>query len=99
MPTQVPSPSEPPLIQTLRWFARPIAFMESCRRRYGDTFGVTFLGFQRPMVMLSDPEVLRVLYREQGHGLPPGRTLSLLPVWVPARCCCSRAASTSRGGA
>ncbi len=80
MTTQIPTPSEPPLIQTLRWFTRPIAFMESCRRRYGDTFGVTFLGFQRPMVMLSDPEAIRALYTEQGHGLPPGRSISLLPV-------------------
>jgi cytochrome P450 len=80
MPTLAPGPSESPLVQTLRWFARPIAFMESCRRRYGDAFGVTFLGFERPMVMLSDPQAIRALYTEQAHGLPPGRTISLLPV-------------------
>jgi cytochrome P450 family 135 len=78
-----PGPSEPPLIQTLRWFTRPVAFMESCRKRYGDTFGVTFLGFERPMVMLGDPEAVRALYSEQSHGLPPGRSLSLLPVLGP----------------
>jgi cytochrome P450 len=78
--TSPPSLSEPPLVQTLRWFARPIAFMESARRRYGDAFGVTFLGFERPMVMLSDPQAIRALYTEQAHGLPPGRTISLLPV-------------------
>ncbi len=80
MASEIPTSSELPLIQTLRWFTRPIAFMESCRKRYGDTFGVTFLGFQRPMVMLGDPEAVRALYTEQSHGLPPGRTLSLLPV-------------------
>jgi cytochrome P450 len=31
---------------------RPIAFMESCRRRFGDVFSVRFLGFERPMVIL-----------------------------------------------
>lgn len=78
--TLPPGPTEPPLIQTLRWLMRPVAFMESCRRRYGDAFSVTFLGFQRPMVMLSDPAAIRALYTEQGHGLPPGRSISLLPI-------------------
>jgi cytochrome P450 len=75
-----PGPSEPPLIQTLRWIARPIAFMESCRRRYGDAFSVSFVGFQRPMVILSDPQAIRALYTEPANGLPPGRTVSLLPI-------------------
>ena len=26
-----PGPSEPPVIQTLRWLTRPIPFLESCR--------------------------------------------------------------------
>src|SRR5438132_4319240 len=54
--------------------------MNSARRRYGDAFSVRFVGFERPMVMLSDPEVIRALYTEQQHGLPPGRTVTLLPV-------------------
>ncbi len=75
-----PGPSEAPLVQTLRWLARPIAFMESSRRRYGDAFSVSFVGFQRPMVMLSDPDAIRALYTESSNGLPPGRTISLLPI-------------------
>ena len=31
-------------------------------RRYGDTFSVTFLGFERPMVMISDPAAIKALY-------------------------------------
>jgi cytochrome P450 len=54
--------------------------MESCRRRFGDQFSVSFPGFERPMVLLSDPEAIRSLYTTQGHSLPPGRTISLLPV-------------------
>ncbi len=73
-------PSEPPLVQTLRWLTRPIAFMESCRRRFGETFSVNFVGFQRPMVILSDPQAIRALYTEPSNGLPPGRTVSLLPI-------------------
>jgi cytochrome P450 len=54
--------------------------MESCRRRYGDAFSVRFMGFERPMVLLSDPAAIRALYSEPSHGLPRGRTVALLPV-------------------
>src|SRR5919107_923355 len=47
-----PGPAEPPAIQTARWLLRPISFMESCRRRFGEAFSVRFLGFTTPMVML-----------------------------------------------
>jgi cytochrome P450 len=83
MDAPVPGPSEPPAVQTARWLLRPIDFLESCRRRYGEAFAVTFLGFQTPMIMLSDPEVIRALYTERGHGLPPGRTIALQPVMGP----------------
>jgi cytochrome P450 len=73
-------PTESPTIQTARWLARPIAFMESCRRRYGDTFSVTFKGFRTPLVMVSSPDVIRALYAERGHNLPPGRTVTLGPL-------------------
>ena len=79
----IPGPREPPVVQTLCWLLRPISFLESCRRRYGDTFGVTFLGFRTPLVMLSDLEAIRALYSNREHGLPPGRTLALLPILGP----------------
>src|SRR5665213_3422474 len=75
-----PGLAEPPILQTTRWLLRPIAFMESCRRRFGDAFSVNFLGFERPMVMLSDPEAIRALYTAHEHGLPAGRSIALLPV-------------------
>src|SRR5918997_1576767 len=76
-------PSEPPILQTLRWLLRPIAFLKSSRRRFGETFSVRFLGFRTPMVMLSDPEAIRALYANPEHGLPAGRTLALLPILGP----------------
>jgi cytochrome P450 len=78
-----PGPGEPPAVQTARWLLRPISFMESSRSRYGDAFSVRFVGFQTPMVMLSHPDVIRALYSERAHGLPPGRTVALLPVMGP----------------
>ena len=44
---------------------------------------MTFLGFQTPMVMVSDPEVIRTLYQGRENGLPPGRSASLEPVVGP----------------
>src|ERR1700692_4269503 len=75
--------AEAPLVQTLPCLLRPISFMESCRRRFGDSFSVRFLGFQTPLVMVSDPEAIRSLYTVRDHGLPPGRTVALRPVMGP----------------
>ncbi|HET9593831.1 MAG TPA: cytochrome P450 [Solirubrobacterales bacterium] len=79
----VPLPPEPkssPLVQTLRWAFRPIAFMDDCRRQFGDSFGVRFLGFERPMVLISDPEAIKALYRQREQALPPGRNIVLEPI-------------------
>jgi cytochrome P450 len=78
-----PGPTEAPVLQTARWLLRPIAFMESCRRRYGDTFSVMFQGFTTPLVMVSSPEVIRALYSERAHHLPPGRQVTLGPLVGP----------------
>ncbi len=75
-----PGPAESPAWQTARWLVRPIAFMESCRRRFGDAFSVRFVGFQTPLVMVSDPEAIRAVYGGREHGLPPGRTAALRPI-------------------
>jgi cytochrome P450 len=68
------------MLQTARWVARPIRFLEDCRRRYGEAFSVTFQGFRSPLVMVSDPEVIRALYSDRRHRLPPGRTITLQPL-------------------
>lgn len=75
-----PGPSLPPIVQTLWWLTRPVSFMEHCRRRCGEAFSVRFIGFAQPTVFLSDPDVVRALYTESRHGLPPGRSVALLPV-------------------
>jgi cytochrome P450 len=78
-----PEPKYSPLSQTLRWSFRPLPFMDECRRRYGDSFSVTFVSFERPMVMISDPAAIKALYTERAHGLPPGREVVLTPVVGP----------------
>ena len=78
-----PGPGAPPAIQTARWLFRPIDFLDTCRRRHGDQFSVEFLGFQTPMVIISDPESIRALYTGRENGLPPGRSFALEPVMGP----------------
>ncbi len=73
-------PTESPIVQTARWVARPIRFLEDCRRRYGDVFSVSFQGFRTPLVMVARPDMIRALYGERRHGLPPGRTVTLKPL-------------------
>jgi cytochrome P450 len=78
--TLPPGPSAPPAVQTARWLFRPIEFLDSCRRRHGDAFSVKFIGFQTPMVVISDPESVRALYTSRENGLPPGRSFALEPI-------------------
>ncbi len=75
-----PEPKSSPLVQTLRWGLRPLPFMQECRERFGDSFSVKFLSFERPMVMISDPVAIKALYTERAHGLPPGRDIILKPI-------------------
>ena len=81
--TLPPGPTWHPLVQTLRWSFRPIAFMEACRKRYGDAFSVKFVGFKTPMVMISDPAAVKALYTERANTLPPGRNIVLEPIVGP----------------
>ncbi len=78
-----PEPKYSPLSQTLRWSFRPLPFMQECREKYGDSFSVKFVSFERPMVMISDPAAIKALYTERAHGLPPGREVVLTPVVGP----------------
>jgi cytochrome P450 len=54
--------------------------MSDCREKCGDSFSVRFLGFERPMVLISDPVAIKALYMEQANGLPPGRNIVLEPI-------------------
>lgn len=78
-----PGPTSSALRQTLRWAFRPLPFMQECRARYGDAFSLRFLGFERPMVLISDPAAIKALYTEREHTLPPGRNIALEPIMGP----------------
>src|SRR3954466_11541014 len=75
-----PESSRGPLWQTLPWSFRPLAFMARSREEIGDAFSVRFLGFERPMVMVSDPAAVKALYTERRNGLRRGRAFALEPI-------------------
>src|SRR5438132_1095870 len=66
-----PGPRMPAALQTIGWWSRPTAFLERARARYGKRFTVRLLGLS-PIVVLSDPEELKVLFQAPPDVLHPG---------------------------
>jgi len=60
--------------------ARPVSFLESCRRRFGETFTLRILRAGE-MVFISDPPSLRRLFAaDRQNTIAPGRNAVLEPV-------------------
>jgi cytochrome P450 family 135 len=72
-----PGPSDSSLHQTCEWVRQPLAMLERCERRYGDSFTLR-LARQPPMVMLSSPEDVRQVFTGDPAVLRAGEANSLL---------------------
>jgi cytochrome P450 len=70
-------PKLPAGLQLLNWIYRPIAFMESCARRYGDCFVVRF-PMNPPLVFFSAPEAIKDIFTGDPEKLPAGETRAIL---------------------
>ena len=82
--TLPPEPKSPPLVaDPALGLSADSPSWRTAGASYGDAFSVRFLGFERPMVMISDPAAIKALYREPTHGLPPGRNIVLEPILGP----------------
>jgi cytochrome P450 len=79
-----PGPRLPRALQTAAFIARPLKFIQACRRRYGDvvTFGTTF---DAPFVMVFDPELIKRVFQGPYDGLHAGEANSLLGAIVGQR--------------
>ncbi len=60
-------------------FARSSSWSEA-RERYGETFGIKFVGFKTPLYFTSDPAATKAVYSNRANTLPPGRNTVLEPV-------------------
>jgi cytochrome P450 family 135 len=79
-----PGPRLPRTVQTALFVARPLKFIEACRRRYGDvvTFGTSF---DAPFVMVFDPDAIKRVFQGPHDGLHAGEANSLLGAIVGRR--------------
>src|SRR5436305_7075019 len=70
-------PRLPSTLQTVGWWTRPLAFLESCRRQYGKRFTVRLLATP-PFVMHSDPDHIRAIFTAPPDVLHPGEGAQIL---------------------
>jgi cytochrome P450 family 135 len=70
----------PRSLQTLRWTVRPTAYMEECRRRYGDSFTLRIAN-EGIWVFVSDPDSMKTVFTGDPRLLHAGEAnVVLLPV-------------------
>src|SRR3954464_15967154 len=74
---QLPRGPRSTLAQTLAWQARPIAFFERCRARYGKRFTVKLLATP-PFVFVSDPDEIKQVFTHPPDVMHPGEGASIL---------------------
>jgi cytochrome P450 len=72
-----PGPRTPKTVQTIGWWARPIAFLEQCRERYGKRFTIELLATP-PFVMVSDPDQIKAVLTAPPDVLHPGEGARIL---------------------
>jgi cytochrome P450 len=74
-------PRVPAVFQVFRWMREPIAMLEACRRRYGDTFTLRFPGFD-PLVLMSDPAAVKEIFTGDPEELRAGEANVVLAPFV-----------------
>ena len=76
----VPRVRLPRAVQTARFIARPVAFMERSRRELGETFRASLHG-PGEVVFVSDPASLKALFAaDRVNTIAPGRNVILRPL-------------------
>jgi cytochrome P450 len=73
-----PGPDAPPLWQTIAWMARPAAFMRRIHERYGDPVTIRTYWTEQPMVLFSDPDPVREIFRLDPAIAPAGQSWEFL---------------------
>jgi cytochrome P450 family 135 len=73
-----PGPTAPAPWQTLGWMMRPTAFMQRVHRQFGDPVTIRTYWTEEPMVLFSDPEAVREIFRLDPAIAPAGRSWEFL---------------------
>jgi cytochrome P450 len=73
-----PGPRAPAIWQTLAWMARPAAFMERAHARFGDPVTIRTYWTEEPMVLFSEPDAVRDVFRLDPSIAPAGQSWEFL---------------------
>jgi len=77
---ELPRVPLPKLVQSVRFVARPISFLEQWRRELGEPFHASIHG-PGEIVFLSDPASIKKLFgADRVHTIAPGRNIILEPL-------------------
>ncbi len=72
-----PGPGRFAFAQLREWIATPCDVLDACATRYGSAFTLRF-PFQRPLVVVSDPEAVRRVFNIGFHAIDAGCTNEML---------------------
>ena len=73
-----PGPRAPAAWQTVGWTTRPAAFLRRVHERYGDPVTIRTLWTDEPMVLFSNPDAVRELFRLDPAIAPAGQSWEFL---------------------
>lgn len=79
-----PGPREPVALQTARWVARPIAWMERLQARYGETFSLQIAAGGQ-FVFITNPEAIKEVFTGDPSVLHAGEANAILEPVVGRR--------------
>jgi cytochrome P450 len=68
---RVPGPPLPRFLQSMLWLMRPLEFVETCQRLYGDVFAVRLL-MENDLVLLGRPDLIHDAVSRAGEDLRAG---------------------------
>ena len=70
-------PQTHPLIQTIQWLIKPLGFMETNARRYGDIFSVRIGPLFTPQVFVSNPQAIKQIFTTEPEKLDSGEAAGI----------------------
>jgi cytochrome P450 family 110 len=66
-----PGPTEPSLLQAMRWVQWPLPFLDECEKRFGETFTLR-LPSAPPIIFFSHPEAIKAVFTGDEEDLRAG---------------------------
>ena len=77
-----PGPREPAALQTVEWIVRPTALLRRAAARYGEPFTLRTAWSDAPLVLTSDPDEIKRVYRAPPDVLEGGDSSAFLEPFV-----------------